>query len=106
MSLSIRVRRKCDGETGVVKSARGSSQGMNWVTVIFDRNLPIARNVNISHFDIVSIDTGDHSVDFGDCSSNKCYDLIKEASDYLDTNELTQISSNSILHKKFKEAIN
>ena len=31
--------------------------------------------------------------------------LIKEAADYLDTNELTQISSSSILHKKFKEAV-
>ena len=31
--------------------------------------------------------------------------LIKEASDYLDTNELTTICSSSILHQKFKEAI-
>lgn len=31
--------------------------------------------------------------------------LIKEASDYLDTNELTTICSSSILHKKFKEAV-
>ncbi len=31
--------------------------------------------------------------------------LIKEASDYLDTNELTTICHSSILHKKFKEAV-
>ncbi len=31
--------------------------------------------------------------------------LIKEESDYLDTNELTQISNSSILHKKFQETI-
>lgn len=61
MGILIRVRRKCDGETGVIKGARGSNNGLQWVTVIFDR-LPTARNVNISHFDIVSIDTGLHSV--------------------------------------------
>jgi hypothetical protein len=105
MSLSIRVRRKCDGETGVIKSARGSSIGLDWVTVVFDRNIPVTKNANISHFDIISVDTGLNSVDFGDASINHCYDLIKEASDYLDTNELTSICSSSILHKKFKEAL-
>ena len=35
----------------------------------------------------------------------KLKSLIKEAADYLDTNELTQISNSSILHKKFKEAV-
>lgn len=68
MSLSIRVRRKCDGETGVVKSGRGSSIGIEWVTVVFDNNLPVSKNVNISHFDIISIDTGCNSVDFGEAN--------------------------------------
>lgn len=31
--------------------------------------------------------------------------LVKEASDYLDTNELTSIGSTSIMHRKFKEAL-
>jgi hypothetical protein len=31
--------------------------------------------------------------------------LISEADKYLDTNNLTQISSGSILHNKFKEAL-
>lgn len=31
--------------------------------------------------------------------------LIKSASDYLDTNELTSIGSTSILHKQFKQAL-
>lgn len=45
------------------------------------------------------------------CESDSCSQvaelkaLIKEASDYLDTNEFTSIGSSSILHNKFKEAL-
>lgn len=35
---------------------------------------------------------------------NKLKDLCKEASDYLDINQHTNIGHNSILHEKFKEA--
>ena len=35
----------------------------------------------------------------------KLKSLLKEASDYLDTNELTSIGNSSILHKKFQEAV-
>ena len=66
MSLSIRVRRKCDGETGTIKSGRGSNNGIEWLTVVFDRNIPTTKNARLSHFDVISIDTGSHSVDFGD----------------------------------------
>tara|TARA_R110000851_G_scaffold79972_1_gene176232 strand:+ start:467 stop:652 length:186 start_codon:yes stop_codon:yes gene_type:complete len=40
-------------------------------------------------------------------SDRVCYleSLILEADDYLSTNNLTQISSGSILHHKFKEAL-
>ena len=31
--------------------------------------------------------------------------LIKEAADYLDTNELTTIASSSVLHRKFRKAV-
>lgn len=55
MSIFIRVKRKCDGAEGLVKSARGSTNGLEWVTVVFDNNKTIARNVKISHFDVISI---------------------------------------------------
>lgn len=32
-------------------------------------------------------------------------ELLKEASDYLDTNNLTSIGSGSILHQRFKDAV-
>ncbi len=37
--------------------------------------------------------------------NKKLRSLIREASNYLDTNELTSISNSSILHRKFKEAV-
>lgn len=42
---------------------------------------------------------------FLEIQNNGLVALIKEASDYLDTNELTSIGSTSILHQKFKAAI-
>ena len=54
--IIIKVKRKCDGEAGVIKNARGTSSGLRWVDVIFERNLPIARNVDISHFKILSVE--------------------------------------------------
>ena len=37
--------------------------------------------------------------------NQKLRDLLKEAAEYLDTNELTVISSSSVLHRKFKEVV-
>ena len=52
--MKIRVRRKYDGKTGVVKSAFGTTEGFSYFVVVFDENIP-PKKARASHFEVIGI---------------------------------------------------
>lgn len=55
MSLTIRVKRKCDGKVGVVKNANGTyGEGLKYFNVVFDENSK-PNKAPVNHFEILSI---------------------------------------------------
>lgn len=58
--MKIIVRRKCDGKTGTVKSALGTTEGFSYFVVVFDENIP-SKKAKASHFEVIGItDNGSH----------------------------------------------
>lgn len=52
--MKIKVRRKCDGKTGTVKSAFGTASGFEHFVVVFDENIPACK-AKASHFEILGV---------------------------------------------------
>lgn len=80
---------------------------------VFD--LPVRRHYqvieqqgSIQRFDTVAINAAVHAINTHDnlVKQNEALkDLIRDADDYLNINELTSIGSGGILHRAFKEAL-
>jgi hypothetical protein len=52
--MKIKVKRKCDGKIGTVKSAFGTADGFAHFVVVFDEHIPSKKSKS-SHFEIIGV---------------------------------------------------